>query len=162
MIGTYNIDQKKVDKFYKLGLRSTFITVGIVWLFFMLLILLNPNSEERLILTFVITVACLLVIGIWMAKSGNTPNFETTQIIIENDRIIRKGKGLITVRIRFQEIGRIFSHRNAIVIVRKGVLPLISYYIDRFKFISNMDILYIPSMIESFESIKSYIEEKRK
>ena len=157
MIGTYFVDRNKVKNFYKQGLISTSISVGMVWLFFMLLIL---SSQEILILSIVITLVCLLAIGLWMAKSGDG-SFESTQIIIENDRIIRKGKGLITVRIKFNEVGRIFTHRNALIIVRKGIFPMISYFNDRHKFISNMDILYIPSMIENFESIKIYIKEKR-
>ncbi|ADR21948.1 hypothetical protein MATR_04180 [Marivirga tractuosa] len=159
MVGEYYIDQNKVRDYYKKGLIS-FSLIHVYASLFLISVFFIQIRSFTLIGAGIVIAVSLVRIGVWMARTGEK-TYEKTQIIIENNRIIRKGEGLITVRIPFSQIGRIKSHRNAIVVVRKGVLPVIQYYFDRFCFISNQDILYIPSMLENFNEIKKHLKYQK-
>ena len=96
MEGEYYIDQNRVRDYYKKGLISFSLIHAYVSLFLISIFFIQIRSFTLIAAGIVIAVS-LVRIGVWMAKTGDK-TYEKTQIIIENDRIIRKGEGLITVR----------------------------------------------------------------
>jgi len=131
----------------------------------MLLSLANYKEVKDMYFLIGSTIAWFaFMAAIWISKSGEG-TFEKTKIIIEKDRVVRGGIGLNTVIINYVDIGKIIKRSDGIVLLRKGFWNVFMYY---FRYSRSRDplthlenIIFIPYLINDFDTIKEYFLSRK-
>jgi hypothetical protein len=97
----------------------------------------------------------IFVISLFIDQPSNR-----TIIEITDDQIIRSGKFLLTVRMKFKDIREIKSRPCGLIIIKQGIRPTLNYYFSREALFSEFGIIFIPSNIDNYVQIKEFIEQK--
>lgn len=160
MTGTYLLTIEAQDK-----LKSEFNWGAIKVLFsvYAIFIVLMLFREPDLWVMGVFTLTILFIAAIvWFIRLLMPFALSNTIIIIAEDEIIRKGEGLLTVRIKYSAIRDIKEKPYGLIVIDDSFLSTVNYYFSKYRLTSEMGILFIPAEIEQYDKIKSFLASKQK
>jgi hypothetical protein len=160
MTGVYRIGKLRTDEmnWYSrfllakgfLILYGIFATIGFL-----------REGEDKLSTFLILTVVFGIVIALTFIVGLFTNNpLDNTVIEITEDGLIRRGENLLTVRFKFNEIDKIIDKGNGTILLKKGLGSRIGLYFNKFALINEFGILFIPTNIDQYEKIVSYIKQK--
>lgn len=131
-----------------------------IFLFILLPFLIAPIFIEEL-QSIDYLIAMLVVILIMILTSFFLRNiFIDTTIEINDSEIIRKGKNLSYVVLKFSEIGKIIKRNDGIIIYKHGTYEKLRFINDRTALTDRNDVIFIPVGIDSYVEIVDFIEQK--
>lgn len=85
---------------------------------------------------------------------------ENVIVEIQGDKIIKRGVKQTTATIELDKIDKIKEGKLGLMVHQKGWRNKLSYWLSENNFISNSRVVFIPNMIESYDEIKLFLEEK--
>ncbi|MGC4022179.1 MAG: hypothetical protein QM734_09665 [Cyclobacteriaceae bacterium] len=168
MIGTYKIPEDKISETKGAFLFSFIKFIIIAYALFVAVII--GQSEPDMLFSLLI-VTCIFVGMLLVFLIVNTfqhRSLYNSTIQLTESEIIRSGEGLVTVRLRYDEIGTIQTKVIGTVLVKKGVLAHLDLYAPRGKFSTyrpysdSSNVILIPSSIDNYLRIVSYVRERPK
>ena len=144
MIGIYEIDKSRIDEVKRYKVKKLLLLMFCVYLLFLSIVLIG-NEPDKLQLIGIISVSIWIPSLIALAISVNLKiPTNNTRIELLEDQIIRSGDNLLTVRMKYDEIGKIMEKPNGTIILKKGLMPKVNLHTNRFALISEFGILFIP------------------
>jgi hypothetical protein len=162
MIGTYKIPADRIGEM-KGAFRFSFIKFIIITDFIFILILIIRGEPDMLSSMLMVTgvFACVLLLFLIVNAFQHRPLYNTVIQLTENE-IIRSGEGLLSVHLRYHEIGRIITKDIGTLLVKKGIAANINLYTSKYAYSSESGIILIPLSIENYLKIVMHVKEKAK
>lgn len=154
--GIYQVDNTLLDDYQQHWKMKLLWQCSIVYLICVVLALRNYTETTffYLLVFTVVLYGSLLVY--WFVSNPRSP-FEHTIIEIRDHTIYRYGKGLVPVQIPLDAIGKIVERPDGMVLIRKGIWGVVSFYADQRGLSGSSHAIYIPSMLNRYEELKTYV-----
>jgi hypothetical protein len=147
-----------------MNLGSTYmILIGFLSILIIFIAIIFAQNEPDMIYTMMGVTGALAVavtIGLVIRYNSYDPILNT-ELEITEQGLIRRGTDLLTIRFKFQEIGKISSRLNGTVLFRKGLTSIVQQVIlDKRSFLNNFDVMFIPFAIDDYDKVIAHIRNK--
>jgi Na+/melibiose symporter-like transporter len=159
MTGTYKIDENRVSMM-KGAERFSWIRAMLIIFFIFLVAALFGKDQD--VFTYVILIGIFLVIVLLfvvMSFLKDAPWYNT-EIVVTEHGITRRGEGLLTVELKFDDISHATNWRIGVLFFKKGIGSRINYYTSRYVATNSSGILFVPLAIERYDDLVAHIKLK--
>ncbi|HCW07591.1 MAG TPA: hypothetical protein DGG95_09545 [Cytophagales bacterium] len=168
MIGTYKIHADNINEM-KGAYRFSFIKFVIIAYAIFASIIIGKHEPDMFSHLFIVTSVFvgMLLLFLIINAFQHRPIYNTIIQITENE-IIRSGENLLTVRLRYDEIGTIQTNVIGTVLVKKGILAHLDLNMPRGQFSTyrpysdSSNVILIPISIENYQKIVNYVRDRVK
>lgn len=161
MQGKYKIKETEIDSYFQ---RHSTKVIIVMALFFLVIIVVTAIRDDfittfdiGLVLFFTLSIAIVLAILFNQRIKDDYQNF---YLILEEDRIIREGKNIHQLEIKYSDISKIVSRYNYSAVLKKGLSNNLAFYGARNRGINDLEYIMIPSILEDYNEVVSYIYSK--
>jgi hypothetical protein len=100
--------------------------------------------------------AFIIALKAWVKSNP----LEDTIIEIQANKLIKRGPKQTTATVELDKIDKIKESKLGLMVHQKGWKNKLSYWLNENNFTSSSRVVFIPRMIESYEEIKLFLEEK--
>ncbi|ADR23044.1 hypothetical protein MATR_31070 [Marivirga tractuosa] len=139
-------------------LSRVFTITFFIYLFLILLIILSGDFSLKF---FLFSLIYFVLVGIGLLGRYYTISSpDNTIILLKENHIIRKGKGLRTVKMNFEDIADFRRVKYGIILFDDKISSKLKYHFYGHAITQDSGILFIPETIEGYEEIKEYIMNK--
>ncbi len=151
-VGVFRVNQKSQE--YKRQFVQVLKVIS--GLLCVLCVLIFLGRGYSLLLFF--TVMLTLIVGMITVFAALIEDpVQQTIIEVDENRILRRGKGLETSEIPLENIGQVIEDENGIYIRKKGLKTTLRFYTSDMNRIAEKDIIFIPNNMEEFKRLKIYL-----
>ena len=160
MEGEFQVEAHKKNHLKQQDLvRMILITVGL-YLYFLLLFLF-PENDRNFSELFWLSMLFIVIMGITLTLRYffNSP-LDNTIIIIEENQITRKGRGLRTVTISFDKITKVKKLKLGVILFDDRYSSRLKFNFSHVALTDESGILFIPINIEKYEEVKCFVLDK--
>ena len=161
MIGTYKIPSDKINEM-KGAFRFSFIKFIIIAYVIFVSIIIVQREPDVLSSLLIVTglFSGILLLFLIINAFQHRPLYNTIIQLTEND-IIRSGEDLLTVRLRYDEIGTVYTKDIGTVLVKKGIFARLGLYTTKHRPYSDTSgVILIPLSIENYQKIVRFVKER--
>ncbi|WP_224999624.1 hypothetical protein [Cesiribacter sp. SM1] len=160
MTGTYLLTVEAQDKLkaaFNWGAIKTLFSVYAI--FIILMLFRQPDLWVMGTFTLIILFIAAIV---WFIRLLMPFALSNTAISITDHEIIRKGEGLLTVRIKYSAIRDIKEKSYGLIVIDDSFFTTVNYYFSKYRLTSESGIIFIPAEIEQYDRIKIFLASKQK
>lgn len=155
--GIFMADDQRLKPFkqrylYTKQIPNDLLRISLAGVFVAINIPLSPVT----LLSFASCSTLVIAFKNWVKSNP----LEDTVIEIQANKIIKRGPKQTTATIELDKIDKIKEGKLGLMVHQKGWKNKLSYWLSENNFISNSRVVFIPRMIESYEEIKLFLEEK--
>ncbi len=161
MKGVFKIDETRINEIRRFQAVRLIKGLSAVYLVFLVVFFLSkdPENGSQMLLFISIIIGSAGAFGLWLTRVVKYSSANTI-IEIDDKKITRKGKGLLTTQIHFNEIGKIMKRPNGLILIRKGIGVRINYYLNKYALTSEDGIIFIPSILDHYQDLVVFFERK--
>ncbi|EAY25947.1 hypothetical protein [Microscilla marina] len=157
LTGVFMMNDHKLKQFKKKYLYARQLPDGVFKLLLALvLIYVNIPLGVGAFLSLVGFSICMIAFKVLVMSTS----LENTIIEVQPDKIIRRGARLATAFIDLDKIQKIKESNLGLMVSQTGWRHNINYWLCENNFTSNSRVVYIPNVVESYDEIKVFLEEK--
>ncbi len=133
----------------------------IMYAVFIAAIFLRNDGIDKMSSFFIVSCVFAGIILVFMMATLfiNSPVYNTV-IEITGQGLVRTGQQWVTVRLRFDEVGKIIVKMNGTILLKKGIRSRIALYLNRYAYVDEGDILFVPLAIDNYENIVRHVRQK--
>lgn len=161
MTGIYKIETAKVDNFIKTQIIRNIIIFSLILFAIIIYTLIESNIEIALIVGVSIGIIILIGSSIGISIQNKNKHFyDSFELEILEDKIVRKENGFNKIELKYEEIGCVFMTSKFLIVLKKGLDSNMTYYSRRALTINDYNPIVIPEILEHFEKVSSFLEQK--
>jgi hypothetical protein len=159
MKGIYKIDQSRVSTMKGAELFAAMRVILISFLVVLVIVLLGKDQDvvSYSILIGIFLFITVLSVVVNLLRDGP---WYYTEIEVTEQSVIRRGDGLLTVELRFDEISHLKKWKAGMLFFKKGIGSTINYYTSQYVLSKAAGILFVPIAIERYDDLVAHIKRK--
>ncbi len=161
MEGQYDIKASNKNYLKQRDLFQLIKITFLIYLFLLIVVILNNHNSISEILWLSMAYFALIGIALTLRYFTNSP-LDNTIIMIKENEITRKGRGLRTVTIDFDKISDLKNVKYGVILFDEKFSSKVKYHFSRYAITHESGILFIPVNIEYYEEIRELIMSKIK
>jgi len=163
MIGVYKIREDKISDMKNATSYMLIKGFAVALVIITVLMLIRNEEGTALVLgVFLGAMTLILLVGLLIRYFSYDP-IHNSEIEITEYGLIRTGTDLLTIRLKYEDIGKVIPKDNGTVLLKKGIASNLQYYLNNKRpYIAEFDVLFIPLAIEDYDRILAYIKQRIK
>ena len=158
----YKMESKRDSELKESALIRSVKIYAIITLAFLIAVSLREDHNFLIDSLVVLGTFVGVIVIRAIALFSVSYSIENTIIEVDENRISRTGKGLLTNSIWFDEIGEIKKNDVGLVILKEGISSNIGLHTNRTAYSTEPGLIFIPYTIENFDDLEKSIIERIK